>query len=44
MQPLRSLCVLDEMQAEAEPFFHLFCRMKGAAKVCELREFLLDSL
>jgi hypothetical protein len=25
-------------------FFHLFCRMNSAAKVCELRKFLLDGL
>ncbi len=41
---LRSPFLLDPMQAGAVLFFHLFCRMNSAAKVCDLRKFLLDSL
>ena len=44
MLRLRSLCVPDEMWARAELLFHLSCRMSGAAKVCDLGKFLLDSL
>jgi hypothetical protein len=41
---LRSPFLLDQMQPRAVLFFHLFCRMNSAAKVCELPKFLLDGL
>ena len=36
--------LLDEMQPGAVLFFHLFCRIHSAAKVCELYKFMLDCL
>jgi len=35
---------VDEMQASAMLLLHLFHRTNSSAKVCELREFLLNRL